>query len=802
MRLPFFTNGGVLGLNARNLLYVKPFNPRKAVAFADDKMKTKAFLSARGIPTAKLFARIDNRRQLAHFDFSALPDECVLKPNYGFGGEGIIILKGRKNGVFLEQGKTPRTKKELVEHIEDILDGKFSVNGREDSAFFEQILVGDDCFTPFRPAGLPDIRIIVFNLVPVMAMLRVPTSVSGGKANVHLGGIGIGIDIAKGVTTYAAQYHSMIQELSHGTKVSGIEIPHWEELLLIASKIQYITNIGYLAVDLTIDSELGPVLLEVNARAGLMVQVANLAPLRSRLERVGGLSVSTPEKGVRLAQELFGEKIHDVQEKEVSKKPVLSSAEMIEISGDGFTVDEPCVIATDREDTVFDTTLIRELREARVLEEIEEGKNSYRVKFTLAEKKIQTIVHEGSPNGTRVIIGRRDLTGFLIDPSKKPKLITRQKGRKLDLRGTDHTLSVIDRDLSVLKYLRPINLEEELSLCKDDRAYNPTFLYRELPRDIDELQSTIEKVVTDDTVLGTLLGKKRGELLQKIALLRARGHSTPLTKASIDLYGKPTNELLSQAKDFLSGRVIEPTESEEEEVKADTAKKRFEHILAEYGLHDWQVVIRQGMVADCAVGDKKVIIREGALFTETRLQSLIAHEIETHAITAENGGVQPYEIFRRGLAHYIDTQEGLAIWNQNRVLPLGNEKRFRHALNVLGVEYALTHSFAELRHFLEDELKMDARRALMKAVDMKRGISQTAEHGAFTKSLVYFRGLKRIEAFVQSGGDLRRLYIGKITVEDIDLLAQIDGLKPPVILPHFLRTPTEKRRDSRQKKSH
>jgi hypothetical protein len=248
--------------------------------------------------------------------------------------------------------------------------------------------------------------------------------------------------------------------------------------------------------------------------------------------------------------------------------------------------------------------------------------------------------------------------------------------------------------------------------------------------------------------------------------------------------------------------VIEPTESEEEEVKADTAKKRFEHILAEYGLHDWQVVIRQGMVADCAVGDKKVIIREGALFTETRLQSLIAHEIETHAITAENGGVQPYEIFRRGLAHYIDTQEGLAIWNQNRVLPLGNEKRFRHALNVLGVEYALTHSFAELRHFLEDELKMDARRALMKAVDMKRGISQTAEHGAFTKSLVYFRGLKRIEAFVQSGGDLRRLYIGKITVEDIDLLAQIDGLKPPVILPHFLRTPTEKRRDSRQKKSH
>src|SRR3989338_4486573 len=195
---PFLNHYGVLGLNARNLLYIKPFNPKKAVAFADDKMKTKAFLSARGIPTARLFARIETRRQLNSFDFRSLPDECVLKPNEGFGGEGIIILKCRRNGVFLEQGKTPITDERLREHIEDILDGKFSISGQADFAFFEQILVADDCFVPFRPAGLPDLRIVVFNLVPVMAMLRIPTAESAGKANVHLGGIGIGIDIANG----------------------------------------------------------------------------------------------------------------------------------------------------------------------------------------------------------------------------------------------------------------------------------------------------------------------------------------------------------------------------------------------------------------------------------------------------------------------------------------------------------------------------------------------------------------------------------------------------------------------------
>jgi hypothetical protein len=151
---PFVSNSGILGLNARNLLYIKPFNPRKAVAFADDKLKTKAYLAARGVPVAKIYARIENRDQLRSFDFKSLPDECVLKPNYGFGGEGIIILKGRnKKGEFLDQGKTAISEEKMREHIEDILDGKFSVNGREDTAFFEKILVTDRCFAPFHPAG-------------------------------------------------------------------------------------------------------------------------------------------------------------------------------------------------------------------------------------------------------------------------------------------------------------------------------------------------------------------------------------------------------------------------------------------------------------------------------------------------------------------------------------------------------------------------------------------------------------------------------------------------------------------------
>ncbi|TSC59323.1 MAG: Uncharacterized protein Greene041662_564, partial [Candidatus Peregrinibacteria bacterium Greene0416_62] len=352
---------GILGLNARNLLYIKPFNPKKAVAFADDKLKTKMFLGSRGIPVAKVYARIENRRQIRDFDFSSLPSECVLKPNEGYGGEGILVLRGRRNGIFLENGKMPVTERELRNHMEDILDGKYSLSGHRDMAFFEQILVAHDCFARLRPAGLPDLRIIVFNLVPVMAMLRIPTAESGGKANVHLGGIGIGVDIAKGVTTHAVQYNRLIKALPHGGSPAGIPIPFWDEILLISSRIQHITNIGYIAVDITIDRDMGPTLLEVNARAGLMVQVANLAPLRSRLERVTGLKVSSPEKGVRLGQELFGEK--RTQHSEEKSPPVLGTRETIAVSGDGGTVEIAARIDPDQQRSTFSSDLVTELLE-------------------------------------------------------------------------------------------------------------------------------------------------------------------------------------------------------------------------------------------------------------------------------------------------------------------------------------------------------------------------------------------------------------------------------------------------------
>jgi uncharacterized protein (TIGR02421 family) len=522
-----------------------------------------------------------------------------------------------------------------------------------------------------------------------------------------------------------------------------------------------------------------------------MVQVANLAPLRARLERVKGLKVSSPEKGVRIGQDLFGEKVNKEEEKvEKEERPVLGSHETISITSSGSNITIPCRIAPEEEGTIFTQELIEELKKEKVLCSRKKGEQGYKIKFTLHGKRLQTLITEGKIEGSeRALIGRRDLTDFLIDPSKtkEKSTKTRRSSVKTDLRAVDRTLAQIDKELLLLKQLKPINLESEKRRIQEDPRYNPLFTYPELSINTEEIMQKLSKKLSDTSPLGILLEKKRRELRTRIKLMEARGSSKEFTRASIALYGKPTNELLKTAFSLLQQKTPEKEISPEKILPAEKAKPIFEEALESYSLHDWDVAIRSHLLSDCAVGGKHIYLREGAQFSLPHVESLIAHEIETHVLTAENGAHQPYAIFRRGCANYLETQEGLAIYNQNQVLPLTHEKRFGPARSALGVAFGLEHSFADLREYLEKELGYTSEKALSKALDIKRGLTDTSEPGAFTKGIVYLQGLKKIEKFVDANGDIKRLYVGKIALEDLEIVEQIPDLQPPLLLPKFLQ---------------
>jgi hypothetical protein len=176
----FTRAAGVLGMNARNLLYISKYNPRESKRFADDKLMTKNFLESRGIGVAKMYHSIASHSQLQSFDAKSLPSSFVIKPNRGFGGEGIIVIERSKGRKYYAVGGEEFSWEHLYNHCTAIIDGKYAISGMHDKVIFEERLEPHHCFNGYADVGLPDIRLIVFNYTPIAAMLRIPTVESGG----------------------------------------------------------------------------------------------------------------------------------------------------------------------------------------------------------------------------------------------------------------------------------------------------------------------------------------------------------------------------------------------------------------------------------------------------------------------------------------------------------------------------------------------------------------------------------------------------------------------------------------------
>lgn len=334
----------ILGLNRRNQKYIRPYNSKRSKRYADSKLLTKSLLSKFGIKTPELYFVIRSRKQLQNFDWNLLPKSFVLKPNQGTGGKGIIVFVGKKKGKYewIRPNGLTMTQKEIQIHIENIIDGRFSMGNIRDIALIEERLKNDLLLKQYSYKGVPDIRVIVFNKVPVMAELRLPTKESDGTANLHAGGIGVGIDIASGVTTtaihrkktaFVSDSYEIVEntlDLEENLSLRGIKIPFWDEILEISVKCQIESGLGYAGIDIALDREKGPMVFELNARPGLAIQIANLAGLRARLERVQGLEVKSVKQGIRIAKDLFGGEVEEEIE-ELSGKQIVNLVERVTI---------------------------------------------------------------------------------------------------------------------------------------------------------------------------------------------------------------------------------------------------------------------------------------------------------------------------------------------------------------------------------------------------------------------------------------------------------------------------------------
>lgn len=292
---------GLLGMNQRNGDYISRYNRRCFYPLVDDKMQTKQLAMNAGIAVPKLYGVIEIEHQIDGLakllgDY----DEFAIKPAHGSGGEGILIIKGRRKNLYRKLNGILLSENEIGHHISNILSGMYSLGGQPDKALIEYRVEFSSEFENISHQGVPDIRTIVFRGVPVMAMLRLPTRMSDGKANLHQGAIGVGINLATGRTSSGVWREEIVsQHPDTGAAIADIEIPYWDKIMKLAAGCQELVSLDYIGVDIVLDAKLGPLMLEINARPGLSIQIANqkgLLPFLRQVEAIKQLPTSIQER--------------------------------------------------------------------------------------------------------------------------------------------------------------------------------------------------------------------------------------------------------------------------------------------------------------------------------------------------------------------------------------------------------------------------------------------------------------------------------------------------------------------------
>lgn len=425
----------ILGLNARTQLFAYKYNTKRGKNIADSKIQTARILRKAAVAHPEIVKKFMDPQDVFEFDWTSLPDKFALKPSRGMGGEGIIVVKKRlKDGGWLTTQKERIKIDDLKLHILDTLEGAYSMGNVPDVAFVQEYVGRAKAFRRWAFRGTPDIRIIVFNKVPVMAMLRLPTKESGGRANLHQGAIGVGVDIATGITTRAIWHGEQII-FKPGTerKLRGIKIPSWTAVLETAVDAQIASGLGYAGVDIVLHPEEGPMVLELNAQPGLQIQLANMEGLKKRLERVEDLDVIDAQHGVTIAKAIFAGRFENRRAVEEGKKTLKSLEEVRVYSFDKSK--KAKVLAR------IDTGAVRSSIDKKLADELgllvkenilwkdrgyksatgRETRPVVGIRYVIAGKKIKSSVSvtDRSKMSTRFLIGRNDMAGFLVNPNSE-----------------------------------------------------------------------------------------------------------------------------------------------------------------------------------------------------------------------------------------------------------------------------------------------------------------------------------------------------------------------------------------------
>lgn len=818
-------NFGILGNNARNLLYIKKFNNKKGIRLANNKLQTKDFLVERWIPFAKTYGVISNRTELYGFDFAYLPKKnFVVKPNHGSKGKWIYVVKyieKSESDKIIEKKDTPweklwnRFKKVFVQNFEnqqhhgiyqtgnelitdqdfrrrlvDIIDGKHSLTLGKDDIIIEEKLLPGELFKDFCEYGLADIRVIVFNLVPVATMIRVPTKESWGKANLAQWGIGLGIEVGSGKIN-SLLYKNKIYKTKFPKKFAHFQnkkIPYRNDILFLSSKVQYFVNLGYLALDRVITNE-WPKLLEINARAGLEVQKVSNTKLQKVLDKIADLNIIDPEKWVEIAKSLFN-----------SEKSDLINTKLLYLSQYGNLIiknkeeEETIGPDTGKIHTIVEVNLnkswnymsqqlfnkIKEHQWKRHLDLYENDIILKNKKFTIGESLWENTI----------VLGNKIASQYLIKPIHKtldtidiidPKYINPLE--KNELYSIDQKIEKISKRLNLSTRLRPTNYFSELDkFITLHGKYNPIFTYKrpkeerliQIHEDIKKIQKQLSKLKSP---FAQLFVEKLEELENRRNLILAytKQDFENMILYNKKLFGEFDEELLKTAKEKIFALHEDNQKLLWEPLSLSEIEKIIEKYLSDKKIYWVDIVFTYTNLSRISVimwKEIKISISKHGVFREKELLSILAHEIDTHLVRHLNGIKSGWNILKSGAGDYLKDEEWLAIYNASKMLPEGYNKISIYK------EYFMTKQLQEMSFIKSFELckflypNKNIEKLFKTVLRNKRGLVTTSESKwiGFQKDKIYLEGFMKIKKWIENWNNFDKLYKGKIKIEDLKFI--------------------------------
>lgn len=770
----------ILSMNERNLNYIKKLNPKSSINLADNKVETKIFLEERWIWVPKTLSIISSKKQLLNFTLKSIKeDSFVIKPVFWSKWNWILIVEKLKNWEYKVWDEIV-SEWFLLWHMQDILNWDFSLNFWYDKVLIEEKLIPWNSFERFCDYWLADIRVIVYNLVPVAAMVRMPTKSSDWKANLAQWWIWVWIEVWSWIINTLYKNRKVYKNSFpvEYDELKWYAIPFWEEILLSSSKTQFFVNLWYLALDWVI-TESWPKILEINARAGLEIQNVCLLPLKNRLDKIQDLKVLEPEKWVELSKSLFSEKLSS---KDKKNKIIYLSQEWKIIYDDTY---EDIIVKIDLNNK--HNLISRKLNDLLInkifILELQKDIKFEKLKFQI----------DDNIDDNTIFLWINTIKNYLISPEiniKKQELFISKKINKNEipiLKIIDEKIWRMERKISLTSLLKPLNFFEELNKFIELKwKYNPVFEYN-FPNDFklqdyeNELsslrQSYFKKWFEFKSWFSRLFLDKIEELENKINLIRSYKEQdySNISKYNEKLFWKTDKSLLDLCENKINFLY-------DSNILWDVIELNYViNYIKDYLSKNWlmnyvKINLSSLNMSRISVNRKKWVIEIKVsidwIFREKELDWIIAHEIWVHLIRYLNWKKTWWNILETWTANYLETEEWLAVYNSLKYFPENYEKNSMYQ-NYYMINLAKKLDFQELAEIWFHLKGNDYIKVFKTITRFKKWIIDTSIKNTwafFSKDKVYLDWYIKVKEWVEKWWDIDDLMIGKIKIEDLNFI--------------------------------